>query len=182
MNVEVGDTYFVARGEAHREVEIEFQYEGNALNAFEKDDARHTLASLNSAAIDLHFHHAVELIEAVEGRVEADVAVWLIHPRMAGRSFAIPVDSLTGPAFHLAVCYPVFSDLPEPFLGPAAADPVTLIHEILHLFGASDKYNQPIHAFEPGAVTRADVMRLDEDRLDRLRVDRQTAQELGWIR
>ena len=38
MNVEVGETYFVARGDDGRDVEIEFQYEGNALNAFEKDE------------------------------------------------------------------------------------------------------------------------------------------------
>jgi hypothetical protein len=182
MNVEVSTTYFVAREEAGRDIEIEFQYEGNALNAFEKDEARNTFANLNSAAIELRFHHAVEFIEAIEARVEADRAVWLIHPRMAGRSFALPVDSMFGSPVHLAVCYPVYSDLPESFLGPAAADPVTVIHEILHLFGASDKYNQSFRAFEPGSVTRADVMRLDEDRLGRLRVDRQTAREVGWIR
>jgi hypothetical protein len=33
------------------------------------------------------------------------------------------------------------SDLFEPLIGPPYTDPVTIVHELLHLFGATDKYD-----------------------------------------
>jgi hypothetical protein len=180
-NVEVAGTYLLERDDSRSEVEIEFQYAGGSLDAFERGEVRNAFSSLTAVAIRLGFQHGVELIETIETRVEADVVVWLLHPRRAGRSFAIPIDLPLAGAVNLAVCYPVQSLLPEPLEGPAFADPVTLVHELFHLFGATDKYNQSIRAFEPETVTGRDVMRLDEDRLSRLRVDRQTAREVGWI-
>jgi hypothetical protein len=83
----------------------------------------------------------------------------------------------------LAVCYLREASFPEPLPRNASArvDPVTVVHELLHLFGASDKYGHPLREFEPGTVTRHEVMRLSESRLSRLRIDERSARELGWF-
>jgi len=64
--------------------------------------------------------------------------------------------------------------------GPPFADPVTIVHELLHLFGASDKYNVPLARFPDRSVTDRDVMLLQYNSLGRLRIDPLTAEELGW--
>ncbi len=68
----------------------------------------------------------------------------------------------------LAICYAREASFPEPLAGPGRVDPTTVAHELLHLFGATDKYGVPLDNFPPGSVPRRDIMRLDEDRLDRL--------------
>ena len=55
-----------------------------------------------------------------------------------------------------------------------------IAHEVLHLFGASDKYGVPLDSFRSGQVTHRDIMRMDARRLERLRVDPLTASEVGW--
>jgi hypothetical protein len=82
----------------------------------------------------------------------------------------------------MAVCYPCEASFPEPLVGPARVDPVTVVHELLHLFGASDKYGRPLTAYAPRTVTSREVMRLSEERLARLRIDPSTAAEIGWVR
>ena len=57
---------------------------------------------------------------------------------------------------------------------------MTVVHELFHLFGASDKYGIPLRSFPPKSVTDRDVMRLDSETLSRLRVDPATAAEVGW--
>ena len=42
--------------------------------------------------MSLGFRDAEDLFGAVDARVEADTHVWLIHPRRAGRSFAVPLE------------------------------------------------------------------------------------------
>src|SRR3954452_17369950 len=70
--------------------------------------------------------------------------------------------------------------LPAPLGGPTFPDPVTFVHEVLHLFGASDKYGVPLRTFPAQTVTERDVMRLNVESLSRLRVDPATAREIGW--
>jgi hypothetical protein len=101
-------------------------------------------------------------------------------PRASGQSVAI-LEEISGiPGVHLAVCYAQEADFAGPLAGPPYLDPVSLVHELLHLFGASDKYGVPLEDFPAGWVTSRDVMRLDEERLGRLRIDRLTAREVGW--
>ena len=54
------------------------------------------------------------------------------------------------------------------------------VSNLLHLFGASDKYGYALKAYAPKSVTTRDVMRLSEGRLARLRIDSGTAAEIGW--
>jgi hypothetical protein len=81
----------------------------------------------------------------------------------------------------LAVCYAREASFTEPVVRAPGPDPVTFVHELLHLFGATDKYGVPLSEFPPGAVTACDVMRLDRTRLARLHVDPLTAAEIGWV-
>ncbi len=81
----------------------------------------------------------------------------------------------------LAVCYPRESSFPEPLTGSPRVDPVTVVHEMLHLFGATDKYGRSLRDFAPGSVSSREVMRLSETRLSRLRIDPSTAEEIGWV-
>jgi hypothetical protein len=115
--------------------------------------------------------------------VNCDHLVWLLHPRRAGQSHAIPPSLTPIPGVHLAECYVRETKFSEP-LGkgvPPFPDPVTFVHELLHLFGATDKYDRPLSAFARGEVTERDVMALHFTSLPRLRVDRLTAREIGWL-
>jgi hypothetical protein len=116
----------------------------------------------------------------VGARVEADLRVWLIHHRRAGRSFAIPPDESDLPGVSVAICYARETSLPEPLTARPYADPITYVHELLHLVGAEDKYDVPLGSFPARSVTERDVMRLDETSLSRMRIDPRTAAEIGW--
>jgi hypothetical protein len=109
-----------------------------------------------------------------------DQTVWIVHHLRAGRSSAIEPDRFRYPGARVALCYARESTSSEPLVGLPFVDPVTLAHEILHLFGASDKYGTSLRSFPPGSVTSRDVMRLDETRLRRLRIDPLTSNEIGW--
>ena len=88
-------------------------------------------------------------------------------------------DSLL-PGVSLAVCYPRESSFPELLDGTARPSAVTIVHELLHLFGATDKYGRSLRDFAPKTVSSHEVMRLSETRLSRLRIDPYTAAEIGW--
>ena len=134
-----------------------------------------------SKGVRLGFRDASDLTQAIEGRFQADATVWLLHLRRAGTSLAMIDCETSLQGVNLAVCYCREASFPEPLDGLARTDPVTVVHELLHLFGATDKYNYPLKEFERGSVSSREVMRLSEVRLSRLRVDRLTAREIGWV-
>ena len=53
----------------------------------------------------LGFADASDLTTIIEARIDADICVWLLHERRAGRSFALPRDESKLPGVALAVCY-----------------------------------------------------------------------------
>jgi hypothetical protein len=181
VNLELASAYFVADDDEADEVAIGFVAEGDDVGPFEERATTKALLRATRAAARLGFADAPALFRAVERRVAADVTVWLLHPRESGRSFAVPRHFRAPGGLSLAVCYPREASFPEPLNGPARADPVTVVHELLHLFGATDKYGRPLAAFAPRTVSTREVMRLSEDRLSRLRVDPGTAVEVGWV-
>jgi hypothetical protein len=182
VNLDLAETYFVVNDDTAQDVEIGFAPKGEDVQPFESDAVTKAVISASRAATQLGFDDAVALIAAINGRVEADARVWLLHPRQAGHSLAVPLDDTPLAGVSLAVCYAREENFPEP-LGrrPPFTDPVTIAHEVLHLFGARDKYGLSLRSFEPGSVTHREVMRLDEQSLIRLRVDPLTAREIGWL-
>jgi len=50
------------------------------------------LIDLSRAAARLGFRDAEDWLRRINPRIEADVHVWLLHPRRAGRSLAVPHD------------------------------------------------------------------------------------------
>lgn len=182
MNIELADTYFTHDDAVSDEVAIAFQPEGDSVGPFEQDAGVKAFVEVTRAASALGFHDAKALFDGIEGRLDADVVVWLVHPRQAGRSFALPRENQEWQGLSLAVCYPCEASFPEPLTGLARVDPVTVVHELLHLFGATDKYHGFLRGGADGEVTRRDVMRLEETLLAQLRVDPSTARELGWPR
>lgn len=181
VNVGLADTYFVVDDGPTSDVEVTFVPEGDGVGPFEARAATKALIDSSRAARALGFRDAVDWMTQVRPRLEADVLVWLLHPRSAGRSLAVPLDQTDLAGVSLAVCYAREANFPEPLAGhPPWTDPVTIVHELLHLFGASDKYGLPLHRFPPRSVSSRDIMRLSESRLPRLRVDPRTAVELGW--
>jgi hypothetical protein len=181
VNLDVAETYFVASDDATEDVEIGFYPKGDDLQPFETHAVTKVLASASRAAWQLGFHDAAALIAQVNPRVVADTRVWLLHPRQAGHSLAVPLDDTPLAGVSLAVCYAREANFPEPLGTPPFTDPVTLVHELLHLFGATDKYAVPLRSFPPKSVTSREIMRLDETSLLRLRIDPLTAQEIGWL-
>jgi len=182
VNLELADTYFLFDDDAEDEVALAFTREGDDVGPFEENATAKALFAATRAAAGLGFGDAQDLFRSVAARLGADVTVWLMHPRQAGRSFAVPVEDSGLRGVSLAVCYPRESSFPGPLTGTARPDPVTLVHELLHLFGATDKYGQPLRDFAPRSVSSREVMRLTETRLSRLRIDPFTASEIGWGR
>ena len=180
VNLDLADTYFVDLDPERRDVEVTFVPEGDTQAPFEAKAVTKALVDTSRTAARLGFRDAADMFAQINARVPADARVWLVHPRCAGRSMAIPVDLTELIGVSLALCYAREANFPEPLRRPPYTDPVTVVHELLHLFGASDKYAVPLAAFPPGSVTSRDVMRLDSSRLERLRIDRATAAEIGW--
>jgi hypothetical protein len=181
VNVGVADTYFVTQDDEPDEVTVECAEEGDDVGP-ERGAAWKAIVDTTRAAVRLGFRDAADLCRTVAGRARCDTAVWLVHPRRVGRSFAVPREDSDLPGVSLAVCYAWEASFPEPFSGPAQTDPVTVVHELLHLFGATDKYGRSLRSYAPRSVTPREVMRLSETRLSRLRVDAETAREIGWAR
>jgi hypothetical protein len=180
VNVDLAETYFVVDDELPLDIEIEFAPKGDAIQPFETDVETKAVKCASRAATQLGFDDAVALFAEINARVTADARVWLLHPRQAGQSLAVALDETPLAGVSLAVCYAREEDFPEPLVGPPFTDPVTIVHEVLHLFGASDKYGVALRSFPPKSVTNREVMRLDEDSLIRLRIDPLTAREIGW--
>ncbi len=179
VHVDLSSVYFeVVEDDAGGPVEIVLDADG----PFEADGTRKALIAFSRAASRLGFQDAADLIGTVGNRVEAEARVWLLHPREAGGSFAIPEADTPWPGVTFAVCYAREKNLPEALNAPPTPDPTTFAHELLHLFRASDKYRAALRSFPPGSVTARDIMRLDQRALSRLQVDPLTAFEIGWTR
>jgi hypothetical protein len=93
----------------------------------------------------------------------------------------VPLDQTDLEGVSLAFCHARQANFTEPLIRPPAPRAAVLAHEVLHLFGAEDKYGWPLSHFRAGGVTDSDVMRLESERLGDLRVDPLTAAELGWL-
>jgi hypothetical protein len=163
-------------------VEVAFQREGQDEGPLERHAVAKALIGMSRAAAQLGFRDAADLVAAVNQRIDADAHVWLVHPLRAGRSLAVPLDHTELAGVSLAVCYAREASFPEPLTKPPYTDPATVAHELLHLFGATDKYGVPLRSFPAQTVTARDVMRLSQTSLSRLRIDPLTAEEIGWTR
>src|SRR6185437_15906022 len=104
-NVDLADTYFVAEDETSEEVEVTFVPQGEQVQPIEARAQLRALTALTRAAGQLGFRDAVEMIARIDPRVEADTRVWLLHPRQAGCSFAVPIDATDLAGVSLAVCF-----------------------------------------------------------------------------
>jgi hypothetical protein len=180
VNIELADTYFVAQDDTPDEVEVNFVPQGEQMHPQEAQATLKALTAATRAAVQLGFHDAADLVARINARVEADVHLWLLHPRRAGCSLAVALDTTELAGVSLAVCYAREATFPEPLTRAPRPDPVTFAHEALHLFGAEDKYGLPLRSFPPGSVTARDIMRLNEMPLTRYRIDLLTASEIGW--
>ena len=181
VNVDVAGIYFAATDPV-REPDVELAIiSGEHGEGISDADAEVRLvASASRAAAVLGFRDVADLARQVASRVQADAVVWIIHPRSAGRSFVAAERETGMRGVHLAICYAREDDLPGRLRGSPFTDPVTIAHEALHLFGASDKYGASLSDFPRATVTARDVMRLDVEVLSKLRIDPGTAAEIGW--
>jgi hypothetical protein len=180
VNVKLLDAYFAGDDPQRDDVVIEAVAEAHQPGLFEAHAVDQVLASASRVATALGFSGIADLVERAGQRIEADWTVWLLHPRSEGRSHAIAADVTPLPGTILAVCYAREDNFRSRLRGAPAVDSVTVAHEILHLFGASDKYGASLASFPRGQVTGADIMVLDQRSLARMRVDPLTAYEVGW--
>lgn len=183
VNLELADTYVLADDDLPpRPAELVLAAGAEGLEPIEARREVELVAATTRAvaALGLGVRDLAALVDALEPRLDADAVAWLLHPRSAGQSWAISDADLGIPGVSLGVCYAQETHFSRPLDRPPFADPVSLAHELLHLFGASDKYGVPLDEFPEGSVTRLDVMRLDRERLGQLRVDPLTASEIGW--
>jgi hypothetical protein len=180
VNVELADTYFRVQDDELDEVEVAFAGEGEDVGPMEAHASTKSVIAASRAAASLGFADVVDLVGRIDPRVDADTRVWLLHIRRSGRSLAIPAEECEVTGVGLAVCFSREASFPEPLAGSARVDPTTVAHELLHLFGASDKYGVALRSFPRGMVTSRDIMRLNHDQLARMTIDGLTASEVGW--
>lgn len=181
LRLELGRVFFVADDPMPGgSQEFSFGYQGDELVPGGPGLVVEELGSFSRASAQLGFADAAEMVEVIGQRIDADAIAWILSPMRSGLSFAIRAsdDHLQG--VGLAVCYPRLSSFSSRLRGPVASDPATIAHEVLHLFGAEDKYGRPLGGKDGRGVTSRDVMRLDSPRLSRLRIDDLTAAEIGW--
>lgn len=180
VNIGVADTYFRVEDDSIDLVEVGFEAEGDDFGPMEANASTKAVVVATRAAAQLGFAEVVDLMGRINPRVQADQRVWLFHIRRAGRSLAIPASECDVFGVGLAICFAREASFPEPLAGPGRIDPTTVAHELLHLFGASDKYGVSLRSFPPGSVTSRDIMRLNHDSLFRMTIDPLTATEIGW--
>jgi hypothetical protein len=181
VNLDLVDCYFsTVEADADREVAIFRPDEWGDVGLPDPDAEQRILGILGRSAGLLGFKDPVDLLGRVGRRIEADQIVWLLHVRRAGKSIAMPSDATGIPGVAVAVCYAREEDFEAPMAGPPFADPITFVHELMHLFGASDKYDVSLSSFPRGTVSERDIMVLGIEALSRLHVDPLTAVEIGW--
>ena len=180
VNLELIDTYFLADDPEPETVELTVTLDPYESVIDEADADIRGIASASRAVARLGFADLADLISRVDPRADHDLTVWFVHLLRAGRSSAVAPDRFQFPGVGVTLCYARESSYSEPLVGLPYVDPVTLAHEFLHLFGASDKYGTALSSFPPRSVTSRDVMRLDRSRLNQLRVDPLSGSEIGW--
>ena len=180
VNLAVAEVYFQVEDEAEELVEVAFAPDGDEVGPLEANAAIKAVTLASRAAAQLGFADVVDWMNQINQRVDADATAWLFHVRRAGRSLAIDPVISGIPGVGFALCYSREASFPEPLTGKARVDPTTIVHELLHLFGASDKYGMPLGTFPQGSVSPRDVMRLNHDSLSRMQIDGLTASEIGW--
>ena len=176
------DSLYYHTSDAREEVvPIGFATAGGQTVPVEALSAGAALALATYWVHQLGFADVVRFLGHVQRSVEVDSWVVLFHLREAGRSFAVPADISLHRCVELAICYPQNAVLRRGLHGPVRPRPALYAHELLHLFGATDKYDViSLHDFAPGSVTERDIMRTGSRRLERLRIDPLTAAEIGW--
>ena len=181
LGVGVADVYFAVDGESTEEVDLLVAQSGGEVGLFEADMGVRAIVLMSRAAASLGFRDAVDFVQEVAARLPGATVAWLLHLRLAGRSYAVPLDRTELEGISLAFCHARQANFTEPLIRPPVPRAAVLAHEVLHLFGAKDKYGWPLSHFAAGGVTDRDVMRLESERLPDLAIDPLTAEELGWL-
>jgi hypothetical protein len=181
LNVALCRTYLalVDHG-ARAELALEVANEEYGRALFAPQETAGLLSACSTWARAEGFGDLGEFLGAMTNGVDAEQVVWLVHSRSAGRSERLSRHEPGLQGFRVAVCYAREEDAPAPLEGRIFLDPVTVTHEVLHAFGATDKYGTSLARFSKGDVSHFDVMRLDTERLGKLRIDPLTAREVGW--
>jgi hypothetical protein len=173
--------YYHTEDPQEDEVPLGFRGEAGRVTLVSKAGAAHALAVASRWVSRVGFRDIVRFVGHVQRSVAADSWVVLFHPREAGRSFAIPAEISLHRCVELAVCYAQHAPLRGEVRGRIRPSPSTYAHELLHLFGATDKYDVvSLDDFPPGSVTERDIMRCSHYDLEHLRIDPLTAAEIGW--
>jgi hypothetical protein len=180
VNLSLADVYFQVEDVDDDPVEVSFSSEGDDVGPMEANATTKAVVMASRAASRLGFVDVADWMRRINNRLEVDATAWLFHIRRAGRSMAISTDLSDIPGVGFAVCYAREASFPEPLSGRGRVDSTTIAHELLHLFGASDKYGIALSSYPKGWVSSREIMRLNHDSLSRMTVDPLTAIEIGW--
>lgn len=183
LKVAIPMTYFATTDDEPRALlALVMAHEEYRSGLFHPEETSRVLAACSAWAQQIAYRDLAEFHEEIVRRVETDHLLWLIHSRSSGRSEWVDGSETGLGGLGVAVCYAREADAPGPLPDRPYLDPVTVVHELLHAFGASDKYGTSLRRFEPADVSDRDIMRLDSERLSQVRIDPLTAREIGWYR
>lgn len=147
---------------------------------FDPTESAQLLHAAGAIATEHGFASLLDLINTFSANVDADLVIWYLHSLSQGRSHLLAEEEGPALAPRAAICYAREDEPPDRWSGTVVPDPCTFAHELMHAFGATDKYGVSSSHFPPGEVSPHDIMRLDMNRLSQLRIDPMTARELGW--
>lgn len=183
MNVSLCQAYVTGvENDTRDDTKLELVNEEYREAFFDAEETRRVVAAVHLAVRDQFGCDLETLTTRIANNVEADHLVWVLHSRSEGRSQSIDDATAGVGRIPIAICYARESELCAPLSGPPFVDPVTVIHEVLHAFGARDAYGTSTRRFAPGEVSERDIMLLHTNSLSRLRIDAHTARAIGWGR
>lgn len=161
VDTRISENHFIAKSDrlppsARNSRDEIFEWSSNVLKSIDFEDMQ-------------HYAHTFQEEEKAENWIT------FFHVQVAGRSYAFDSTAIT--PIEFLVCFSEYADTPErKTLHTIRPDPREYAHEILHLFGAKDKYETS----DKHPLT--DIMnRLDKFSLELLSISKPTAQEIRWI-
>jgi hypothetical protein len=132
---------------------LEYGLQENESTLFDAEESSELLRAASVVAARLGFRDFPTLAAVIAARLGADHVVWFLHNLSQGQSHYLDPAHTGVPGLRVAACYAREDEPATHWAGPVFADPATYVHELLHAFGATDKYGGSTRRYPRGEVS-----------------------------